>query len=63
MADKKVLKRSDVLTFGKYKGKTVDEILKLDLSYMTWASKNLEKLTFEESVLKEIEDRKEEVPF
>ena len=36
----KVLSPDDVLTFGKYKGKTLREIHKEDPNYLTWVSQN-----------------------
>jgi len=30
----------DVLSWGKYKGKKVGDVFKLDPSYITWLSKN-----------------------
>jgi len=30
------------LTFGKYKGKTVEEVITLDPDYLLWARKNIE---------------------
>jgi uncharacterized protein (DUF3820 family) len=36
----KTLNESDVLTFGKYAGKTVKEIVKLEPAYIRWLQKN-----------------------
>ncbi len=36
------LKKETVLTFGKYKGKCVDELLEKDPSYLEWMVKNIE---------------------
>ena len=36
--------------FGKYKGKTVEEVLTLDPSYLLWAHKNVEWFALEKEV-------------
>ena len=35
------------INFGKYKGKTVEEVLTLDPSYLLWAHKNIEWFALE----------------
>lgn len=38
-AQLKPLSTSDCLTFGKYRGRTVNEVMKVDHKYLQWAMK------------------------
>jgi uncharacterized protein (DUF3820 family) len=38
-----------VLSFGKYKGKTVSEISKLNPSYLLWCTENIEGFKLDEN--------------
>lgn len=37
----KVIKRDTVITFGKYKGKTAEEIIEINASYLLWVEDNI----------------------
>lgn len=43
-----------VMTFGKYKGCTVEHLLETDPKYLLWVSENVEFVTFEETLLDDI---------
>lgn len=41
----------DVLTFGKYAGDRVRDVVKYDAQYLKWAFENIDWLDFDEEVL------------
>jgi hypothetical protein len=42
----KLTKLSDTIPFGKYKGKTLNEISEFDADYITWLIENTETIKF-----------------
>jgi hypothetical protein len=42
---------TDVLTFGRYKGRTVEELLEEDPDYLTWVNKNVDFFPLEDDVM------------
>jgi hypothetical protein len=45
----------DIINFGKYKGKTFDEISDIEPSYILWLSKNVEGIKLPKKWLEAIE--------
>lgn len=41
MAQKRTFYLDTVLTFGKHKGKSIEEILRVDRGYLNWCKENL----------------------
>lgn len=54
MKDIKVLEPEDILTFGKYKGRTIKEIAREDLSYLKWVNENSEDFVINFKALVEL---------
>jgi hypothetical protein len=56
-----------MITFGKFKGKTIEEVIEIEPSYITWAhSKNLisvDEKTLSKAKVAEREDYLESIPF
>lgn len=48
-------KPKDIITFGKYKGKTFDEISEIEPSYILWLSENIEEINFPKKWLNAVE--------
>jgi hypothetical protein len=48
-------KPKDIITFGKFKGKTFDEIADIEPSYILWLSENIEEIKFPQKWLEAIE--------
>lgn len=42
MAERRVFGLTDTLTFGKHKGQTVQEVVRINPNYLTWAINNIE---------------------
>jgi hypothetical protein len=55
--DEKELGLDDVISFGKYKGKSIHQILNLDSSYLVWANNTIDWFKLKEGVLAEAIDR------
>ena len=54
MEHRPALGTDDVLTFGKYKGKTVREVYSTDIQYLMWLSQNNDSFNLDwESIKKE----------
>ena len=47
---------STVLTFGQYKGETVQDVMKHDASYLIWAVENIDQFDIDVVVMEQIED-------
>lgn len=47
MENRPTLGAEDVISFGKYKGKTIGEIFKMDVQYLMWLSKNNDSFNFD----------------
>ena len=47
---------STVLTFGQYKGETVQDVMKHDASYLIWAVENIDWFDIDVVVMEQIED-------
>jgi hypothetical protein len=59
--NKKIMKFYDLnteLTFGKYRGKTIKEILSIRASYLNWCSINLDHFYLSDEVIKEMKEVK-----
>ncbi len=50
-------KLEDIVTFGKYKGKSVHQILHMDASYLVWAHMNIEWFKLEDGIYTEAIDK------
>lgn len=50
----KLTKKEDVLGFGKYKGRTVAEVLKKSPEYLEWVVEATERAEFPDDLLAEI---------
>lgn len=48
-------KPKDTITFGKFKGKTFDEIAEIEPSYILWLSENIEEIKFPQKWLNAVE--------
>ena len=48
-------KLEDVITFGKHKGKTVEDVYFEDAKYLSWLINNTDKTNFRKFLLKNIE--------
>lgn len=48
-----------ILKFGKHKGKTIKEVLRVDPTYIEWAEKNIPHLLFEKKKSGEDKPKKE----
>jgi len=44
-------KLGDQLQFGKYRGETLETVIRCDPGYASWAAKNMEKFVMEEAAL------------
>lgn len=62
--------REDVMTFGRYKGRTIEEMLEEAPDYLCWAHENIDWFVLEPGVLEEACENaanlilgKEEPPF
>ena len=54
MEHKPTLGLNDALTFGKYKGKTIQEVYSTDIQYLMWLSQNNDSFNLDwESIKKE----------
>jgi hypothetical protein len=40
----KTLQSTDIITFGKYKGKTLNEIAELDAGYIVWLDEEIKSI-------------------
>lgn len=49
-------KLKDKLTFGKYKGQSVDEVIDNDPDYLVWAVEEIDWFELDEETEKELED-------
>lgn len=49
--------RKDVMTFGKYKGETVDFVFSFNPSYLFWAHQNVSWFTLKPSLLRKVLDQ------
>lgn len=45
----------DLITFGKYKGKSFDEISNIDPSYILWLAKNVDSVKLPKKWLEAVE--------
>ena len=54
--NKNKYERQDVLLFGKYKGKTIAEVLKIDSSYLNWCLTNVGSFKVSDELAKEIKE-------
>lgn len=48
---------NSLIPFGKYKNKTVEEILKIDPNYLKWMKEKCENITWSDSVLSSLKDK------
>lgn len=48
-------KPEDIITFGKYKGKTFEEISDIEPSYILWLSENVESVKLPKKWLEAVE--------
>jgi hypothetical protein len=46
---------SDVLTFGKYKGRIIDEVAEIDPSYILWVDENIKTISLPKRYVDAIE--------
>jgi hypothetical protein len=51
----KKIKPKDIITFGKYKGKTFDEIADIDPDYILWIDKNVKDVNLPKKWLECVE--------
>ena len=58
---KKAFVENDVLTFGKFKGKNIDNVIADDVSYILWACESIDG--FSKSLTKEQRKRIKEVHY
>ena len=42
---------NDELCFGKYKGKTIEEVLNIDHQYITWLSNNVKSIVISKDII------------
>lgn len=42
---------NDVMTFGKYKGRTIRDVLSIDASYLLWAQRTIEQFKLAEPLV------------
>lgn len=49
--EKEIYGLNDKIPFGKFKGKTIEEITKMNSSYLDWALKNVQGFKLEDNVL------------
>ena len=47
---------NDLITFGKYKGKTLAEVAKVEARYLLWANEKIDWFDIDEDYLIEIEN-------
>lgn len=47
----------DIINFGKYKGKTIHQVLHSDASYLVWAHNNIKWFKLSEGVYNEAIDK------
>lgn len=45
-----------ILNFGKYRGKTINDVIDIEPSYLLWADKNIKELNLSKEVLYEVFD-------
>jgi len=50
---------NDKLTFGKYRGKTIQEVIAINSRYMEWVEENVEWLVLGEDVTKALNERED----
>lgn len=50
--EKNIYNLRDKIPFGKFKGKTIEEICNLDSSYLVWAIKNVRDFNLSDDILK-----------
>lgn len=55
----KILERDDVITFGKHKGETLEDILSEEPSYIVWLSEETDNI-IDEDLLSEAENLTEQ---
>lgn len=55
---KKVWGPLDVMSFGKYKGQTVKEVLRKDASILIWYDENVEYFNLDDDVRQQAEEMK-----
>lgn len=48
-------KPKDIITFGKYKGKSFDEIAEIEPSYILWLNENVDSIKFPKKWLELVE--------
>lgn len=48
-------KPTDIISFGKYKGKSFDEIAEIEPSYILWLNENVESIKFSKDWLNLVE--------
>jgi uncharacterized protein (DUF3820 family) len=54
MAEVTIFGKGNRLTFGKYKGKLIDDIVGTDPDYLVWAHNNIVWFEMEESLLEDV---------
>ena len=52
-----------IFTFGKFKGKTVKEVIELQPSYLDWCLKSIDSFSISENVITEIKANKPDFTF
>lgn len=51
---KQTLDRDSLITFGKYKDKTVQDVLEENPGYLRWFSENVDKYSLAEDIIEEL---------
>jgi uncharacterized protein (DUF3820 family) len=54
MSEVTIFGKGNRLTFGKYKGMLIDDIVALDPDYLVWAHNNITWFEMEESLLEDV---------
>lgn len=52
------LERASVISFGKYKGKTVQDVIEMNPGYLIWANENVSFFALSSPLLNEVENLK-----
>ncbi len=61
--DKRLLRSSSILYFGRYRGRSIGEVLDIEPSYLIWAIANVDKFILSPSTMTEFERRSKSFRF
>lgn len=56
ISTKKFFGKNDVLSFGKHKGRTIEEVRQEDPAYIVWLDENVHQISIDQKIVSDCEE-------